>query len=156
MIFGTSLAATRAGCIQRGEAGVTKQIAACLILSVQVAAAATESELHVTVRLRNYSEVPNKTLMEAEREAAWVLREAGIASEWLDCSITPGQPDPSAPCKAPIGPADLSINILSGQMMRHLGLQPETLGAAMLPPTRAEAFAVEAVVCSSRVRDFVM
>lgn len=137
----------------------TKQIAACLILSVQLAAAASvENELRITVRLRNYADLPSATLNEAERSAAWIFHQAGIATEWLDCSQPPVAANLDTRCDAPAGPVEVSIEVLPGETMKHLGLQHTTLGVAVLPAESGtgETFATDALVCSRCVNELAM
>jgi len=125
-----------------------------MFLVQMAAAAAIESELHVTIRLRNYANVPRATLMESEREATLIFQEAGISTDWHECRVPPGHSDFS--CEAPIGSAELSIEVVSSQTMRIRGLQHETLGVAILPAELADAFATQAFVCASCVKDLVM
>lgn len=121
------------------------------------AAPAMESELRITVRLRNYANVPNAILMEAERTATWIFQEAGIVTDWLDCSVRSGQPGLASFCEAAVGPAELSIKVLPSEMIRHVGLHHATLGVALLPvESSEEKFATDAFVCSSCVKDMAM
>jgi len=138
---------------------ITKHIAACLILSAQLAsAAAVESELRVTVRLHNSADVPKATLMAAEHEATWVFQEAGIATEWLDCTATFGQPDFLPVCQSAIGPAEVSIEVLPREKAHQVDRCRETLGASVVPADRTDEalLATEAYVCYSCVNGLAL
>jgi len=118
------------------------------------AAAAIESEFHLKIRLRNHANVPTATLMESERMATLIFREAGVSTEWHDCRVTPEKSD--LVCDEPAGPAEVSIEVVPSETLRRRGLQRETLGAAMLPAELTKAFASEGLVCASCVKDLVV
>jgi hypothetical protein len=130
-----------------------------LILSVQLAAAASvKNELHITVRLRNYADLPRARLIAAERGATRIFHQAGIATEWLDCSKPPVATNLHSRCEAPAGPVEVSIEVLQGETMEHLGLQHTTLGVAVLPAKleSGETFANDALVCLRCVNELAI
>ena len=63
----------------------------------------------ITVRIYNFARVSGKTLIEAESEAARILRETELEITWLDCS--PNLPD-RPECQQPVGPVELSLRII--------------------------------------------
>jgi len=115
------------------------------------AAVGVESELRITVRVRNEADLREATLLEAERVAAWIFQGAGIATGFLDCTVTSLQPRLSSPCEAPAGPAEVSIEFLPAEEMQHLGFARTSLGVAVL--SVEEMFATDAFVCCPCVQN---
>lgn len=114
--------------------------------------------MRITVRLRNYANLPSATLNEAERGAAWIFHQAGIATEWLDCSKSPAAANLHTRCEAPAGPVEVTIEVLPGETMDHLGLQHTTLGVAVLPAQSkaGETFAKDALICLRCVNEMAV
>jgi len=122
------------------------------MLSAHLAAAVgIESELRITVRVRNEADLRKATLIEAERVAAWIFHRAGVATDWLDCTATSLQPRLSSPCEVPAGPAEVWIEFLPAKGMKHLGFEHRALGVALLPAE--EMFATDALVCCPCVKN---
>ncbi len=92
-----------------------------------------ETELKITVRVYNFAQVAKKGLAQAEREATYVLRNAGIDLEWIHCR-TSAEEVPTVPaCGFPPGPTDLAVRILPQEMAKRLRVNPDELGFALYP-----------------------
>ncbi len=92
-----------------------------------------ETELKITVRVYNFAQVEKKGLAQAEREATYVLRNAGIDLEWIHCR-TSAEEVPTVPaCGFQPGPTDLVIRILPQEMAKRLSDNPDELGIALNP-----------------------
>ena len=115
---------------------------------VQLAAAATmERELRLTVHLEDFANVPRATLVEAERQAAWLLRDAGVVIEWRERRATLAS-DLLSSASTPWGPTELLIRVLPGELRDHR-LRTGHVGFAMVRGASAdnEAFPTMAYVC---------
>ena len=83
----------------------------------------------LTVRVYNYARVRPSTLLQGEREAAAIFRQAGVETDWINCRI-PGVPGESS-CRTPFGAADLQLRIVPAWMAERLGLRGAILGFAL-------------------------
>ncbi len=92
---------------------------------------AADSMPKVTVRVYNYAHIRPNILARAEKDAAWVFREAGVETVWTDCSpVIEELPS----CTGPLNPATLILRILERPKPSPLGLPQDALGYA-LPST---------------------
>jgi hypothetical protein len=94
------------------------------------AAHAPEVDTSLTVRVRNYSKVDNKTLAEAERVAAGIFEKAGVRTQWVD---VPEIPNRSSVDLSDVDSNDLSnvrVHILSQEMANTLGMPANVMGLA--------------------------
>jgi hypothetical protein len=92
----------------------------------------TEPTLTITVRVLDYGQVPQWILANAEKEAASILRAAGIESVWLDCPTRPVAKQSDSACARPFSPADPVLRILSESMAGRMHFHDNTMGYAAL------------------------
>jgi len=95
-----------------------------------------EPSLKITVRVYNYAHASRKVLAGAEEEATRILREAGVATVWLDCPTSPAEEENYPACPQVLGSMGVDLRIIPAAMAARLGLPKETLGHA-LPSTKS-------------------
>ncbi len=110
-----------------------------------------EPNLTVTVYVYNYAHVSRGTLIEAEKEAARILRKAGVETAWVDCPVSPGEDQHYPACKSPFGPTGLLVTILPRFMVARLALGRNKL--AMCPTSGETVLGSEAVIAYGRIGD---
>jgi hypothetical protein len=116
-----------------------------------------QTDLRVTVRVLNYAEVPSVVLNRAEADATWVYQQAGVATEWVDCSFTSGQTPRAHSCEAPLRRTEFVIKVLPSEMMRHFHRRRAALGFAALPDSPdPEKLATDAFVCATCVEELAL
>ena len=91
------------------------------------------------------------TLAEAEKEVGQVFQEGGIEVRWLDCSAPPDFVRDPDPCKAPQGPADLSLRLAKGPVPADMGVRPNALGLVV----NTKQGGVFAFIFCSRLQELV-
>lgn len=99
-----------------------------------------EEKLRITVRVYNYVQGPPEIIRKAQREAAHILANAGIETEWLECSIGQRQEPARNACGRPFGPADLTMRIVPESMAARLPFRDITLGFAALTEEGGQGF----------------
>jgi hypothetical protein len=88
--------------------------------------------LRIVVRVYNFARIPQPELLEAEKESARILKEAGIEAVWLDCPISPDSRDSPA-CQPPSSSTDFVLQILPLSKVKRakdLSLRNDSLGFA--------------------------
>jgi hypothetical protein len=122
-----------------------------LALAEKPSTGGVEPNLTITVHVYNYAHVSRRTLMEAEKEAAQILRKAGVETEWVDCPVSPGTDQDYPACKSPFGPTGLLLKILPRFMAARLALGQNKLAVC---PTSGEAvLGSEAVIAYGGIED---
>ncbi len=110
---------------------MTKTFKNCLALSFLLAlslpgltqagsTAKAEANSPITIRLYNYSDLPQAAQARAEKVASDILRKAGITAQWLDCPIAKNQQNPA--CSLPLRPTELVLRILPGSKAARAAL----------------------------------
>jgi hypothetical protein len=121
---------------------MTKTFKNCLALSFLLALslpgltqaashAKAEANSPITIRLYNYSDLPQATQARAEKVASDILRKAGITAQWLDCPIAKNQQNPA--CSLPLRPTELVLRILPGSKASRAALDRASCGYALRP-----------------------
>ncbi len=93
--------------------------------------AKAEASSQITVRLYNYSDLPQAAQTRAEKVASDILRKAGITAHWLDCPIAKDQQNPA--CNQPLRPTELVLRILPGSKASRAALDRASCGYALRP-----------------------
>lgn len=118
-----------------------RELASCLALSLILVtracgaaetsvAAGRNGDKQITIRIHNYAQVESGDLIKAERIAHDILQKAGVEAVWLECSgdqIPPKEP----PCQTPMGPTDLTLNMLPRSMSDRFHLRADAFGVAL-------------------------
>jgi hypothetical protein len=83
----------------------------------------------ITLRLVNSAKVPQLTILQGEKEAAYILGKAGVALVWQDCSgnSPSGQSDS---CDSALGNTDFWLHVAAWKPNQAVG---EALGFTLLP-----------------------
>lgn len=89
--------------------------------------AGTDGGKQITIRIHNYAQVETRVLVNAERITDDILHEAGVEVGWLECSA--GQVEPV--CQTPMGPTDVTLNLLPRSMSRRFHLRLDAFGVAL-------------------------
>jgi hypothetical protein len=92
--------------------------------------AGTDSARQVTIRIHNYAQVELGFLANAERTTNDILHEAGVELVWLECS-TGNMPAKEPECETPMGPTDLTLNLLPQSMSSRFHLRVDAFGVAL-------------------------
>ena len=94
----------------------------------------SDSEARLSVRLYNYTAVPDQTLAAAEQQAGKVFRAAHIMVTWVDCPLSENDIDKMQPCTHAPGPVRIILIIVpvSKAPLRHLSGE---LGFTSYPDT---------------------
>jgi len=82
----------------------------------------------ITLRVYDYAQVNHATLTAAEREASRILAQAGVTTQWQECSTSHDAKKDFRGCTAP-DPDDYILSILPNSMADKLG-KSDTFGAA--------------------------
>ena len=88
--------------------------------------------LQLTLNIYNHAGAPPRTLATANEEAARILRQAGIATEWAGCPIEPQQIPQFPNCRR-AGSASLVVRIIPRSMARPKPSSPAAFGVALIP-----------------------
>ncbi len=121
---------------------MTKTFRNCLALSFLLIAtlpsftqaaspAKAEANSPITIRLYNYSDLPQAAQARAEKVASDILRKAGITAQWLDCPIAKAQQLPA--CNQPLRPTEMVLRILPGSKTARAALDRASCGYALRP-----------------------
>jgi hypothetical protein len=89
------------------------------------------STLQITVRVRDYARVPPTTLEQAERQAAAILREAGIQIVWAERAAAGVRSSNQDEVQSADRLADVALGILTSSMAGKLAFPGEKLGFAL-------------------------
>jgi len=90
----------------------------------------TDGDKLITIRIHNYAQVESNVLLSAERTTDDILREAGVAAVWLECSAG-SIPAEEPACETPMGPTDLMLNLLPRSMSERFHLRIDAFGVAL-------------------------
>jgi hypothetical protein len=94
---------------------------------------AGDSDLRIAVRVINLANVDQATVAYAEKEAARILRDAGVETHWSDCPVADVRAERNPVCGKPETPSELVMRIVarfSGDAQGDSG--PATLGMAVV------------------------
>lgn len=106
-------------------------------------------EGRLTIRLYNYAKVSQATLRRAAEKARSIYEQAGIATEWMECRLSPSDPVKNPACKLYPGPAVLQLRILNRRMAEGAPVKGNVFGYAL--PAREGEFSNVASVFFHRV-----
>jgi hypothetical protein len=87
----------------------------------------------VRILFFNYAGVSGRALSQAQNEAARVLRNAGVRTEWVDCPTSPEQVQQVAACTISRNSRTVQLRLLTTSMVKGAKPGPATLGTAILP-----------------------
>jgi len=93
---------------------------------------AAQARLRITVRAYNYAEVSPGTLEHAQSEAARVLGEVGIETQWIGCPLAAAEAERNPICREELSPTDLVLRIQPRFQAANASFQHATLGFAPL------------------------
>jgi len=92
--------------------------------------AGNDGAKQITIRIHNYDQVELGVLVNAERTTNDILHEAGVEVVWLECS-TGNMPAKEPACEIPMGPTDLTLNLLPQSMSNRFHLSVDAFGVAL-------------------------
>jgi len=96
----------------------------------------------ITIRVYNYAEVSPKTLTQAEKVAAGILRKAGVETRWLDRHENSEEEQQDSFDPKSFHSSEIVLHVLSHSMTERVGLTSERLGFTPgQGPNRADAYA---------------
>ncbi len=103
------------------------------VVGQSVAVADGNSTPEIVVRVHDYVQVPQETLMRAEEVTSGILREAGVEVVWVNCNygIVPEQREPA--CARPLSTLDLVMNLVDQLRPLSPKLQEIAMGVAVVP-----------------------
>ena len=108
----------------------------CLIVSVLLPNAVragdrqVDPSLTITILVYNQAQAPPAIVIGAEREAARILSQAGVRTEWVDCSAGHSEAGAQDICQQGWGPMNIGLRVVAKPAGR---LQDTRFGFAILP-----------------------
>jgi hypothetical protein len=84
----------------------------------------------ITIIVYNQAQAPDAILVEAEREAARILSQAGVRISWLDCSVGHFDAVSQDTCQKGWGPTNIGLRVVAKPTGR---LQDACFGFATIP-----------------------
>ncbi|MBS1873917.1 MAG: hypothetical protein JSU00_11945 [Acidobacteria bacterium] len=100
-----------------------------LIATVPGSSATPANDMRLTIRVLDYADLPPAALAELEANAKRILRQAGVAVDFVEC-FTGGVETRSEACGAPLGPFVFNLRILEPRQ----AMKGEQLGYAAMSP----------------------
>jgi hypothetical protein len=92
-------------------------------------------DARLILRVYRYAPTDPELLKGAEEVAAGILQNAGIRSEWLECSTSPGKSEAYPTCGSEMEAADVVLRLLPERMAEKVrGVSEEALGFAQPCP----------------------
>jgi hypothetical protein len=101
--------------------------------------AETDATKQITIRIHNYAQVEWRVLVQAERTTNYILQDAGVEAVWLECFADSIHPKGPA-CETPMGPTDLTLNLLPRSMSSRFRLRADAFGVALEDAERGLGF----------------
>ena len=86
------------------------------------------SDRPITIRIRDYAQASPLVRQHAEEAAGNILREAGVATRWIDCPVGSSS---TGDCSSPVSPLDFVVNLLPYSMSERLHQGGGVLGFAL-------------------------
>lgn len=110
-------------------------LSTCAMLNFAQSPAATNAKLRatITVRMRNYAQVPSLSLARAETLASGILGEAGVQVVWLDCNVDVTTEERQSGCVQPLGSTDFVLSLTNNLQLLSPKLTETAVGLAMVP-----------------------
>ncbi|MFB3922004.1 MAG: hypothetical protein ACE145_09795 [Terriglobia bacterium] len=93
---------------------------------------AAEPTPSIRVRVYDYARVERRILAAAEKEAAQILAQAGIATVWVDCPLEAADYEAHPACHQPLTPADIILRFVSSSMEKGLPFDHSKVGFALV------------------------
>ncbi len=100
----------------------------------------------ITLRVFNYAGASAGVIAQAEKEADYILGQAGVKMVWWDCLAKNAEPG----CSGVFGPNDLTLRILPGEPKGLAALPEDTFGFALLP-SAATVYASRVEILASSI-----
>jgi len=125
-----------------------------MALSVVTSACAevgTDPELRILVRVYNYARIPSPILLQAERDAGWIFRKAGVTIDWLECPLSNAQMQTPEACQRELSSTGIVLRILFCAKKAKLRLPKGVFGFAV--PAQGAGHAFLASVYYDRLHD---
>lgn len=115
-------------------------------------AAQVGTNREITVRIHNYAEANLSVVLDAERVAGNILREAGVNTVWVECPVA-GVVSNGPGCDKPFSSLDFVLNLLPRAMSDRFHLRGSVLGLAI--EAGGKDFGFSASIFYDVVRDCV-
>jgi hypothetical protein len=110
-----------------GFAGVSR------VAAVDLPEMGDESSVQITVPVSNRVHMPADKLAQTEFVTTQILRQVGVQTVWLDCTITGASDKPLPACDRALKQTDLLLNFVDEIRSLSPNMKEETLGFAMVP-----------------------
>lgn len=107
-------------------------IAMIIFFSVGNEPAVSKPAGEIRIRVYDYVSVEARTLKKAEKEAARLLRAAGVRVKWLDCEILREDPPQNHPCAAPLTATDIHLRIYDRAMASRTPVRAGCVGVSLV------------------------
>jgi hypothetical protein len=101
-----------------------------LLTTSELPAGGPAAELRI--RIYDYVPVDEHTLQNAQKEAARLLRPAGVQVVWLNCEILREDRPPAHPCFASLRATELQLSILDRKLANRLRRHSDCLGISVI------------------------
>ena len=101
-------------------------------IGVTRADAASGPERGVRIRIYDYVGIQPRELRKVEGIASDILRNAGVAVDWMECRISQDHPVKDPRCESEPTPPDLHLRIVGPEMAEAAGTHSDSFGYAWI------------------------
>ena len=119
---------------------------------IQTLAAEPVEKTKLTICVYDHSLLKTGTLIQAEKEADRIFRQAGVETEWLDRPTSQAEATGKTNVLEQLGPTGFVLKILPRSMTAHLQIRDTALGYSI--PCPADGSACIANILYHRVQNF--
>ena len=106
----------------------------------------------VTICVYDHSGLKAGTLAQAEKEADWIFRQAGVETEWRDLPTSEAEASGKTNLLEQLGPTGFVLRILPKSMTEHLQIRDAVVGYSI--PCPEDGSACIANILYHRVQDW--
>jgi len=89
-------------------------------------------DLKIAIRIFDYANLAQNSREEMITEAGRIFLKAGIETSWVNCRNQQQNEQPVPACESPLGPTDLLLRILPGDIPQSAKLPETALGFAVV------------------------
>jgi len=90
----------------------------------------TLRDSQITIRVHDYAQIKSGVLLQAERSAGGILRDAGVETNWVECGVGEA-PHGDAACARAVTALDFLLNLLPQSMAQRSNFRNDVFGVAI-------------------------
>ncbi len=96
-------------------------------------ASTSEPKITLPINVFNLANVPEQTVLLAQRTAAWIFRQASIELHWVDCSSSDSDDTRLHNCDGSATSFTVTMKLLPKEITRRFELPPSKFAFALRP-----------------------